>query len=47
MGREALEQVVQRCGGCPIPGDIHGQAGQGSEQPALVVRVSIPCKGVD
>jgi len=24
---EALEQVVQRCGGCPIPGGIQGQAG--------------------
>ena len=24
---EALEQVAQRGGGCPIPGDTKGQAG--------------------
>ena len=36
-GGEALEQVAQRYRGCPIPGDIQGQAGQGSEQPGLVV----------
>ena len=30
-GGEALEQVVQRSGGCPIPGDSQGQAGWGSE----------------
>ena len=26
-GCEALTQVAQRGGGCPIPGDIQGQAG--------------------
>jgi len=31
-GGEALGQVAQRCGGCPIPGDIHDQDGQGSGQ---------------
>lgn len=29
-GDEALEQVAQRCGGCPIPENIWGQVGQGS-----------------
>ena len=28
---DALEQVAQRGGRCPIPGDNQGQAGQGSE----------------
>jgi len=27
----ALAQVAQGGGGCPIPGDTPGQAGQGSE----------------
>ena len=30
-GGEALAQVAQRGGGCPIPGDTQGQAGRGSE----------------
>jgi len=30
-GSEALAQVAQRSGGCPILADIQGQAGQGSE----------------
>ena len=28
---EAVAQVAQTGGGCPIPGDIQGQAGWGSE----------------
>jgi len=28
---EALAQVAQRDGGCPIPADTQGQAGQDSE----------------
>ena len=28
-----MEQVTHRGGRNPIPGDIHGQAGWGSEQP--------------
>ena len=28
---ETLEQVDQRCDGCPIPGDTQGQAEWGSE----------------
>jgi len=30
-----LAQVAQRGGGCPIPNDIQGQAGRGSEKPVL------------
>ena len=26
---EALKEVAQRCGACPVPGDIQGQAGWG------------------
>jgi len=28
---ETLIQLAQRCGRCPIPGDIQDQAGTGSE----------------
>ena len=31
MGGDALAQVAQRGGGCPIPGDIQGQVEWGSE----------------
>ena len=31
QGGEALEKVAQRGRGCPIPGDIQGQAGWSSE----------------
>ena len=31
-GGETLEQVAQRGSRCPIPGNIQGQVGQGSEQ---------------
>jgi len=31
---------------CPVPGDIQGQVGQGSEQPDLVSGVLIHCRGV-
>ena len=45
-GGETLEQVAQR--GCtrPIPGNIQGQVGQGSEQPDLVADVPAHCRGV-
>ena len=39
-GGEALEQVAQRGGGCPIPGDS-GQAGWGAEQLDLQVSLFI------
>ena len=35
-GGEALARVAQRGGGCPIPGNVQGQAGRGSEQPGPV-----------
>ena len=34
---DTLEQVAQGGCGCPVPGDIQGQAGCGSGQPGLVV----------
>ena len=43
---EALAQIAQRGGGCPIPGDIQGQHGWGSEQHNLVVGVPAHCRGV-
>ena len=44
-GSETLEQVTQRGGRCPIPGNIQGQVGQGSEQPDLVEDVPAHCRG--
>ena len=41
-----LEQVAQRCGGCPMHGDIQGQAGWGSEQPDVAVGIPVHCRGV-
>lgn len=35
-GGEAPEQVAQRDNRCPMPGNIEGQVGQGSEQTDLV-----------
>ena len=32
-GGKTLEEVAQRGGRCPIPGNIQGQVGRGSEQP--------------
>ena len=45
-GGEALAQVAQRGGGCPIPGDTQGQTGQGSEQSNLAVSAPVHCRGV-
>ena len=39
-GGKALEQVPQKCGGSPVPGDIQGQAGPGSEQPDLALFIA-------
>ena len=44
---ETLEQAAQRGGGCPIPGDILGQAGRGSEQSDGAVGVPVHCGGVE
>ena len=41
-----VEQVAQRGGWCPLPGNIQGQVGQGSEQPDLVVDDPALCRGV-
>ncbi|KAK4825521.1 hypothetical protein QYF61_000034 [Mycteria americana] len=45
-GGETLAQVAQRGGRCPIPGNIQGQVGRGSEQPDLVEDVPAHRKGV-
>jgi len=45
-GGETLEDVAQRGGRCPTPGNIQGQAGWGSEQADLVEGVSAHCRGV-
>ena len=46
-GSEALEQVAQRGGRCPVSGDILGQAGWGSEQPDLAVGIPVHCGELD
>ena len=38
--------VVQRSGGCPVPGDIQCQAGWGTEQPDLTVGVPFYCREI-
>ena len=43
---ETLEEVAQRGGRRPIPGDVLGQLGRGSEQPGLVEDVPAHCRGV-
>jgi len=43
---ETLEQVTQKGGGCPIPGDIRGQDGWGSEHPDLAVDVPVHRRGL-
>jgi len=41
-------QVAPRAGARPIPGDIKGHAGWGSEQPDVAVYVPVHCKvGLD
>lgn len=43
-GSEALAQVTQKGGGCPILGDIQDQTGQGSD---VAVGVLVHCRGVE
>jgi len=43
-GGETLDQVAQRGGRCPIPGNIQGQVGRGSEQLDLVEEVADQCR---
>jgi len=45
-GGETLEQVAQRGGRCPIPGNVQGQIGGGSEQPGLVEDGPAHCRGL-
>ena len=47
MGGEALSQIAQRGGGCPMSGDSQGQAGWGSEQPDATVGVPAHRRGVE
>jgi len=47
QGGEALAQIAQRGGRCPIPGNIQHQVGRGSEQPDLVADVPAHCRGLD
>jgi len=44
-GGETLAWIAQRGGRCPIPGNIPGQAGRGSEQPDPVEDVPARCRG--
>lgn len=37
---KTLAEVAQRNGGCPVPGNIHRQIGQGSEQADLFESVT-------
>ncbi|KAK4825069.1 hypothetical protein QYF61_023073 [Mycteria americana] len=46
-GGETLAQVAPRGGRCPVPGNIPGQVGRGSEQPALVEDVPARGRGLD
>jgi len=38
--------LLKRGGRCPMPGNIQGQVGWGSEQPDLVEDVPTHCRGV-
>ena len=40
-------QVAQRGGRCPVPGNLQGQVGGGSEQPDLAEDVPAHCSGLD
>jgi len=42
-GGEALERAAQRGSGGPMPGNIQGQVGRGSEEPDLVKDVPAHC----
>jgi len=45
-GGGTLAQVAQRGGQCPIPGNVQGQVGRGSEHPDPVEDVPAHCRGV-
>ena len=44
---EALAQVAQRSCGCPLPGNVQGQAGWSSEHPGLVEGVPADGRGLE
>ena len=46
-GGEVLAQVARRSCGCPLPGSVQVQVGQGIEQPGLVEGVPAHAKGVE
>ena len=43
---EGGETLAHRGGRCPIPGNIPGRVGRGSEQPGLAEDVPAHCRGV-
>ena len=45
-GGETLAQIAQRGGRCPVPGNVQGQDGRGSEHPGLVEDVPAHCRGL-
>jgi len=45
-GDETLEQVAQRDGSCPVPGNCQGQVGWGSEKRHIAKDVPGHCKGL-
>jgi len=44
---EALEHLVQRSYGCPLPGSVQGQVGRGFEQRGLVAGVPAHGRGLE
>jgi len=46
-GGETLEWVALRGSGGPVPGNIQGHVGWGSEQPGVVEHVPAHCRGLD
>lgn len=43
-GSEVQAQAAQRKGGCPIPGNIKGQAGWGSQR---LMELYVQCRGLE
>lgn len=41
-----IEQVAQRGGRCPVPGNIQSQMEQDSEAPDLVEDIPAPCRWI-
>lgn len=45
--KSMTKQVGQKAGGCPTPGKIQGQIGQGSDQLAVVESIPAHCRGLN